>query len=69
MKFFSLQEKSLFSVHDPTGAKLLTRLLLKFSHLNEHKFRHTFKDIVVAMCDCGKESETTEHFSCVAPFL
>ena len=69
MKFFSLQEKSLFSVHDPTGAKLLTRLRLKFSHLNEHKFRHTFKDTVVAMCDCGKESETTEHFSCVAPFL
>ena len=69
MKFFSLQEKSLFSLHYPTGAKLLTRLRLKFRHLNEHKFCHTFKDTVVTMCDCGKESETTEHISCVAPFL
>ena len=61
MKFFSLQERSLFSIYDPTGVKLLTRLRLKFSHLNEHKFSHNFKDTVVAMCDCVKESETTEH--------
>ena len=26
---------SLFSVHDPLGAKLILRLRLKFSHLNE----------------------------------
>ena len=24
--------------------------------------RHNFKDTVVAMCDCGRETETTEHF-------
>ena len=40
----------------------LTRLLLKFSHLNEHRFRHNFKDTVIAMCDCGTETEITEHF-------
>ena len=62
MKLFSLQEISLFSIHDPTGVKLLTRLWLKFSHFNEHKFRHDFKDTVVAMCDCGTETETTGHF-------
>ena len=62
MKFFSLQERLLFSIHDPTGAKLLTRLRLKFSHLNKLKFRHNFENIVVAMCDCGTETETTEHF-------
>ena len=62
MKFFSLQERSSFSIHDPTGVKLLTRLWLKFSHFNEHKFRHDFKDTVVAMCDCGTETETTGHF-------
>ena len=58
MKLFSLQERSLFSIHDPTGVKLLTRLRLKFSHLNEHKFRHNFKDTVV----CGTATETTTLF-------
>ena len=62
MKFFPLQERSLFSLHDPTGVKLLTRIRLKFSHLNEHKFRHNFKNAVVAMCDCAMETETIEHF-------
>ena len=36
--FFSLKQKSLFAIHDPSGVKLLSRLLLKFSYLNEHKF-------------------------------
>ena len=51
-----------FSVHDPLGAKLLTRLRLKFSHLNEHKFRHGFNDTVNPICACGTEFKTTEHF-------
>ena len=69
MKFFSLQERSLFSIHDPTGVKLLTRLCLKFSHLNEHKFHHNFKETVVPMCDCGTETKTTEHFFLRCPFF
>ena len=31
MKFFSLQERSLFSIHDPTGVKLLTNFKVKSS--------------------------------------
>ena len=50
MNFFTLQEVSLFSIHNSTGIKLLRRLRLKFSHLNEHKFSHNFKDTVVPMC-------------------
>ena len=46
MKFFSLYERSLFSIHDPTGVKLLAKLRSKFSHLNEQRFRHNFKDNV-----------------------
>ena len=68
MKFLSSQE-ILFSIHDPIGVKLLTRLRLKFSHLNEHKFRHNFKDTVVTMFDCGTETETTEHFFLCCPLL
>ena len=52
----------IFSIYDPLGVKLLTRLRLQFSHLNEHKFRHGFGDTINPMCACGSEVETTEHF-------
>ena len=42
--------------------KLLARLRLNFSHLNEHKFRHNFKDTINLMCSCGCEPETTDHY-------
>ena len=38
--FFSLNERSLFSIYDPLGGKLLTRLRLQFIHLNEQKRHH-----------------------------
>ena len=56
------KENSIFSIYDPLGVKLLTRLRLQFSHLNEHKFRHGFGDTINAMCACGSEVETTENF-------
>ena len=31
-------ENNIFNIFDPEGLKLLTRLLLGFSHLNEHRF-------------------------------
>ena len=34
----------LFSIPNPSGIKLLTRLRLRLSHLNEHKFNHNFDD-------------------------
>ena len=37
-------------------------LRLKFSHLNEHKFRHGLNDTINPMCACRTEVETTEHF-------
>ena len=40
MKDIKSNERSLFSIHDPQGVKLLSRLRLNFSHLNEHKFKH-----------------------------
>ena len=47
---------------DPLGVKLLTRLKLQFSHLNEHKFRHGFEDTINTMCAYRSEFETTEQF-------
>ena len=54
------KENSLFSVYDSRGAKLLTRLRLKFSHLNGQ--RHGFNDAINSMCAYGTEVETIEHF-------
>ena len=56
------KENSVFSVYDPYGVKLLTRLRLQFSHLKEHKFRHGFGDTVSPICGCNAEIEDTEHF-------
>ena len=30
--------------------------------MNEHKFRHGFKDALNPLCNCGAEVKTTEHF-------
>ena len=42
--------------------KLLIRLRLNFSHINEHKYRHNFLDTLNPLCSCGSEPETTAHF-------
>ena len=42
--------------------KVLSRLRLKFTHLNEHKFRHGFNDTVNPICPCGAKVDTTELF-------
>ena len=50
------------SIHNPSGIKLLTRLRLGLSHLNEHKFNHNFDDCVNPFCTCSLEPESTSHF-------
>ena len=62
LNFVRARENSVFAVHDITGLKLLTRLRLNFSHLNEHKFRHNFNNTINPMCSCSKEPETTLHY-------
>ena len=41
------------NIFDPKGLKLLTRLRLEFSHLNEHRFRHNFEECVNPLCSCS----------------
>ena len=69
LNILTLKQKSLFAIHDPPGVKLLSRLRLKFSHLNEHKFRHNFKDALSPICDCGSETETTDYFFLRCPLF
>ena len=42
--------------------QLLTRLRLGSSHLNEHKFRHHFREFLNLQCECKLEPETTSNF-------
>ena len=44
------------------------RLRLKFSHLNERKFRHGFNDTINPMCACGTEVENIEYFLLLCQF-
>ena len=55
-------ENFLFSIYNIYQAKLLTRLRLQLSHLNEHKFRHGFEDKIIRMCLCNTEIQSNEHF-------
>ena len=54
------KRKFLFSVYASRGAKLLTRLRHKFSHLNGQRYR--FNDAINSMCAYGTEVEIIEHF-------
>ena len=53
---------STYRIHNPVGIRLLTRLRLGLSHLNEHKFRLNFADCVIPLCSCSIKPETTLHF-------
>ena len=54
--------KPVYNIHNPNGLKLLTRLRLGLSHLNEHKFNHNFKYCVNPSCSCSLEVESVFHF-------
>ena len=62
LSFVKTSENSVIAINDNNGIKLLTRLRLNFSHLNEHKFRHNFLGTLNPMCSCGSEPDTTAHF-------
>ena len=67
--FFNLKQKLLLVIHDPAGVMLLSRLRLKFSHLNEHKFYHNFKHTLSPMRGCGSETKTADHYFLALPIF
>ena len=52
----------------PIGLKLLTRLRLGLSHVNEHRFNHNFENCVNPLCIYlySLEVEQPPIFSCIA---
>ena len=62
MDFIRPSLNSIFNIYNPYGIKLLTRLRLGLSHLNEHKFKHGFNDIINPTGICGVDIESINHF-------
>ena len=54
--------KPIYNVHNPVRLKLLTRLRLGLSHLNQHKFNHNFQDCLNPLCSCSLKLESVCHF-------
>ena len=44
------------------GFKLLTRLRLCLSHLNERGLNHIFPSCINSLCSCSLATESTTHF-------
>ena len=62
LSFIVKLENKTFSIYDPLGIRLLNRLRVDFSHLNEHKFRNNFADTLNPLCLCSLETESTAQF-------
>ena len=62
LAFIRPVQRSTYSLFDPQGLKFLTRLSLRLSHLNEHRFRHNFKGCINPLRFCSLEVENALHF-------
>ena len=59
MDFIQSVQQSIYSVFNPQGLKFLIPLCLGLNHLNEHRFRHNFKDCINALYSCSLKVENT----------
>ena len=66
LSFMRPKHVDTFGIHNPIGMQLLTRLRLGFSHLNEHKFRHNFRDFLNPLCKCKLATSRDNTPSCYA---
>ena len=58
LNFIRPNHNSIFDISDNEGIKLLTRLRLGLSHLNKHKFSHSFFGTINPMCSCNTQLTT-----------
>lgn len=55
--------KSVYNIHNPVGAKILSRLRLGLSQLTKHKFDNNFEIILNPTFSCCLPHEFVSHFS------
>ena len=51
--FIRPNQSNIQNIFDPIGLKLITRLRLGLSGLNEHKFCHNFQEFLNPLCSCS----------------
>ena len=61
--------KPFYGIHDPKGLSFLPQLRVGLSKLNDHKFKHNFKDTTNPMCPTNDGIEDTEHFFLLCPYF
>ena len=61
LSFFCPVQRSIYNIFDPKGLTFLTRLILGFSDLNEHRFQHNFQDCLNPLFSCSLEIGDTSH--------
>ena len=62
MEFIRPSLNSIFTIYNPYGIKLLTKLHLGLSHLNERTLKHGFNDTINPICFCGGDIKSINHF-------
>ena len=55
LSFILPLQNNIFNIFDPQESKMLTRLRLGISHMNEHKFRHNFQEYMNPICSYSLE--------------
>ena len=60
---------SIFNVTDIYRTKLLTRLRIGLTHLEEDKFKNNFENTIIPLCSCSLEIKSTDFlFLCCQNF-
>ena len=62
VNFIRPSASRVYNISDTIDVKLIVRLRLGFSHLCEHKFKHSFRDTLNRLCSCSIEVESTSHY-------
>ena len=57
LNFIRPSASKVYNVNDTIGIKLITRLRLGFSYLQEHKLKHNFQDMLNLLCSWSIEVE------------
>ena len=69
LSFIQPKHIDTFGIHNPIAMQLSTRLRLGFNHLNEHKFRHNFRDFLNPLYKCKLGPKTTSQFFATLPLI
>lgn len=62
LKLGLVNSSSVYYIIEPIRLKLLARLMLDLSHLNEDRFIHDFQYGVNPLSTCSLEVESANHF-------